>query len=658
MNRKMRLFVLIIFFTCSIAVSNSVYAAEGVWGHGKIDLSKARIVSLNNKSKIQANAADMLKDEIDKRTRIGLEVSSKMPSGDKIVILIGTAKDLAAKSYRPPTGFEVPSKADAYAVWIDTSKRTSATICTAGHDDRGTLFAVGRLLRMLEMSRDKVGVNDDVKIATAPRYSLRGHQIGYRPKTNSYDAWTLEIWEQYYRDMIVFGTNAVELLPPRTDDAADSPHFVKPQLEMMIDMSQLAADYGLDVWIWFPAMEDDYSKDKTVQASIEEWAEVFRSLPKIDVVFVPGGDPGNTHPTQLMPFMEKQKKNLTKYHPNGQLWMSPQGFDWKRKGRKGWLKAFLDILQQEEPTWLDGIVFGPQVAISLPKLREVVPARYPIRRYPDITHSGGGQYEVDNWDDAYNDTLGREPINPRPYFYTSKFRELQKYAMGFITYSEGCNDDLNKIVWSCLGWDPDMNVEDILAEYSRYFISGRYEKKFAKGLADLERNWVGPLKKNDVVYKTLKLFQEMENQATPQDKLNWRFQQGLYRAYYDAYIKARLEYETKLEKDAIEALKKADSIGALAAVDMAEAILDKAVTEKVRPEWRARTFEMAEALYQSIRMQLSVKRYKGIRISRGANLDSIDVPLNDAEKMKKRFRSIRRLKTESEQLRAVRKMAN
>jgi hypothetical protein len=98
--------------------------------------------------------------------------------------------------------------------------------------------------------------------------------------------------------------------------------------------------------------------------------------------------------------------------------------------------------------------------------------------------------------------------------------------------------------------------------------------------------------------------------------------------------------------------------GALAAVDLAEAILDKAVTEKVKPEWRARTFEMAEALYQSIRMQLSVKRYKGIRISRGANLDSIDVPLNDAKKMKKRFRSIRKLKTESEQLRAVKKMVD
>lgn len=101
--------------------------------------------------------------------------------------------------------------------------------------------------------------------------------------------------------------------------------------------------------------------------------------------------------------------------------------------------------------------------------------------------------------------------------------------------------------------------------------------------------------------------------------------------------------------------KKYDDVGM---VDLAEAILDKAVTEKVRPEWRARTFEMAEALYQSIRMQLSVKRYKGIRISRGANLDSIDVPLNDAEDMKKRFRSMRRLKTEDEQLRAIRKMVD
>ena len=144
------------------------------------------------------------------------------------------------------------------------------------------------------------------------------------------------------------------------------------------------------------------------------------------------------------------------------MWMSPQGFD-----RGGRLKDFYEILNNEKPTYLDGVVFGPQVSTSLEKLRKAIPEQYPIRRYPDITHSGGGQYEVDNWDDAFKDTLGREPINPRPYFYAKIFRKLQQYAVGFITYSEGCNDDVNKMLWSSLGWDPDMKVEDILKEYSR-----------------------------------------------------------------------------------------------------------------------------------------------------------------------------------------------
>ena len=46
-------------------------------------------------------------------------------------------------------------------------------------------------------------------------------------------------------------------------------------------------------------------------------------------------------------------------------------------------------------------------------------------------------------------------------------------------------------------------------------------------------------------------------------------------------------------------------------------------------EWRARTFELAEALFQSIRMQLSVVRYQAIAVGRGANLDAIDYGLNN-----------------------------
>lgn len=636
-----------------IGISATVVSAQ------QISLSKAKIVVLNPKKKIMTNAADMLRDEIEKRTRIRLEVVSKMPAKDEAAIVIGTAKDLAKKSYKPAAGFEVPQKTDGYTLWTDTTKRKAATICTAGYDDRGTLFAVGRLLQVLDMRRDSLKLDAEIRISTAPVHPLRGHQLGYRPKTNSYDGWTLAMWEQYYRDMIVFGTNAIELITPRSDDAEDSPHFPKPQMEMMVDMSQLAADYGLDVWIWFTALDKkdgkrvNYADEKTISESLAEWGEIFNKLPKINDVFVPGGDPGNTHPAILLPFMEKQKKVLNKYHPKARIWVSPQNFDRKGRNRDGWYKAFIDILQNDEPDWLDGVVFGPAVPVSLPQLRKDVPAKYPIRRYPDITHCRSCPYAVQDWDRAFNDTIGREPINPRPIAYAQIFRATADYAVGFVSYSEGCNDDFNKIVWSCLGWDPDMKVEDIVKEYSRYFISQRYEDKFARGLFGLERNWVGPLKDNDGVYKTLELFQEMEKNATPQDKLNWRFQQALYRAYYDAYIRHRLIYVMGLEAQAMDVLKNAGQLGSLAAIDKAEAILKRGETQKVATDLRQRVFELAEALFQSIRMQHSVKKYHSQRY---ANLDDIDEPLTDRKSLKKDFAKIRRLGSEQERLARIREI--
>src|SRR5690348_7908516 len=108
---------------------------------------------------------------------------------------------------------------------------------------------------------------------------------------------------------------------------------------MMTGMSRIADDYGLDVWIWFPAMDADYSDPKTVEKSLQEWDEVFRALPRIDAVFVPGGDPGHTQPSVLLALLEKQTESLHKRHPNAQMWVSPQGFT------QAWLDEFLTGLR-------------------------------------------------------------------------------------------------------------------------------------------------------------------------------------------------------------------------------------------------------------------------------------------------------------------------
>src|SRR5207247_1250053 len=156
-----------------------------------------------------------------------------------------------------------------------------------------------------------------------------------------------------------------------------------------------------------------------------------------------------------------------------------------------------------------------------------------------------------------------ECINPRPVAHTRIFRRTQPNTIGFITYSEGCNDDVNKMLWSALGWDPDADPASVLRDYSRYFIGPALSNGLAQGLFALERNWRAPTLANSGIETTLHQFQAMERAASPFQLANWRFQQALYRAYYDAYVRSRLLYETDLENRAMESLRAAPRIGSL-----------------------------------------------------------------------------------------------
>jgi len=221
---------------------------------------------------------------------------------------------------------------------------------------------------------------------------------------------------------------------------------------------------------------------------------------------------------------------------------------------------------------------------------------------------------------------------------------------GFITYSEGVNDDVNKMIWSSLGWDPNADILDVLRDYGRYFIGADHADDFAHGLLNLEENWRGPLLTNTAVYSHHAMFQQMESAASPAMRLNWRFQQALYRSYYDAYTRSRLIYETQLEASALQELRRARELGSLVAMDAARAILQHAVTERVSTDWRQRVFELASALFQSTREQLSVSKYFALDTIRGANLDLVDYPLNDRLWLTAQFDRIAALESEEKRL--------
>lgn len=612
-------------------------------GAASLDLTRAVIDLGVAPSARERAAAQLLVDAVRDRTRLTWTIVEQ-GGGEGPVIRLGTLARLGPGPAAAAIGGRAAPGREGYHLVT-----SAAGVTIAGADERGVLFGVGRLLRSLDLRRGRATVAATLALTETPVVDVRGHQLGYRPKTNSYDGWDVPQWRQYIRDLAVFGTNAIELIPPVSDDAADSPHFPRPQMEMMVEMSRLADELGLDVWVWYPALEKDYTTEPQIARAVAEWTDVLAKLPRVDAVFVPGGDPGHTEPGVMFNLLERQTAALTQRHPGATMWMSPQGFT------SDWMETFYGLMAKQ-PAWLTGIVIGPQNRDSIATVRKRIPTQYRIRRYPDITHTIRAEFPVPEWDLAHARTSEREPINPRPHDQSAVFRKWVGTAPDFITYSEGNNDDVNKIVWSALGWNPEADVASVMQEYGRYFIGADLGPRVAGGLLRLEENWRGPLAGNVGVDDTLAHFQAIERDATPHDLLNWRLQQPLYRAYYDGYQRTRLLHEQAREADAMRVLQRARTIGARPALTEAAGIL-AASASPVATDLRTRVFQLAEALYQSIRMQLSVTYYKAIAMGRGATLDFVDVPLNDRVWLLDQFETIRGLPSERERLEAIDRLA-
>ena len=553
-------------------------------------------------------AAQVLSEEVERRTGLKWQVTSALKATVcSITLRLGADGDVQLLK---PEGFAISSAANSHL-----------SLQVTGADARGVLFGVGYLLRHFEMRAGSVLLPDGLAaFATvqAPAYAVRGHQLGYRPKNNTFDGWSPEQFDQYIRDLAVFGTNTIELIPPRSDDDAISPLYTLPPLKMMQTLSRTIDRYGLNCSIWYPALDKDYADAATVAHAVAEWGEIFSALPRIDAVFVPGGDPGHTQPKYLFRLLEHVAAELHKTHPHAQMWVSPQSFS------AAWLEEFYTLLA-EHPAWLTGVVYGPEMRDSPEQFRKRVPAAYPIRFYPDITHTAAAQYPVPHWDPAFALTEGREPINPRPIDEGLLFHRYAPVTNGFVAYSEGSNDDVNKVLWSAWGWDPTQSASRILDEYARYFVGPDVAAAVSTGIQGLEQNWRGPIIENRSIPATLSSLESVAQLPAAHVETNWRLQQLLFRANYDGYLQQRAQRDGAQEHQALAALEAGDSPEALRrAITALPAVPTCSDSTLCR-----RASQLAEELFNTIRMQLSVFRFHALAADRGANLDTIDAAFDN-----------------------------
>ena len=611
-----------------------------------LDLSKAQIFTTISDQKILLRSIEVLQNETEKRSGVRWQVVKKLPKSGQPAILIVLENEVTKlpAAYQTAINSLPEIKSEGFKLVVLSSEKT---VLIAGKDARGILYGIGRFLRNAEMRDGSIQIPARLALSTSPRYPVRGHQLGYRPKTNAYDAFTVAMFDQYIRDLAIFGANSIEIMPPRTDDDFTSPHMKLPAIKMIVEQSRICKEYGLDVSMWYPNLGKDYAHPDSVQKELKEREEIFSILPKLNAVFVPAGDPGDLEPDVLFAWLEKEAVLLHKYHPNAKIWVSPQVF---RPSQK-WFDAFFSHVNREY-SWFGGVVFGPWIKLPVQKIREIVKPSIPIRHYPDITHNYSSQYPVPHWDLAYAMTSGRESINPRPHDEKAIHNAFDQYGIGSISYSEGTNDDVNKFVWSDQDWDPERPVIETLREYSRLFIGPDFTETFAQGIIALENNWKGELLTNESVDRTLLQWQQIEKQAPLKVRQTARFQMGLIRAYFDAYTRQRLIYETHIEQQAKAILQNTKTGSSTESLKEAGIILESAWKKPILPEYQAKCQSLADSLFKSIGAQLTIKKH-GAMSGRGNFIDLINMPLNDSPWLLDQFSEAKKITDEPGRLKKI-----
>src|SRR4029079_1887121 len=132
-------------------------------------------------------AVAVLQEVVGERSNILLPLVKEVPITTRPLIVVCISKQgvtlpevfYTALSKLSPTG------KDGYKI---TFLKVEQTLVVAGYDERGALYGVGCLLRKMEMRNGRILVPENLNISSTPAYPVRGHQLGYRPKTNANDA--------------------------------------------------------------------------------------------------------------------------------------------------------------------------------------------------------------------------------------------------------------------------------------------------------------------------------------------------------------------------------------------------------------------------------------------------------------------------------------
>jgi hypothetical protein len=182
---------------------------------------------------------------------------------------------------------------------------------------------------------------------------------------------------------------------------------------------------------------------------------------------------------------------------------------------------------------------------------------------------------------------------------------------------------------------------------------------FVEGILALEKNFDGPIVENqETIASSLKIWQQLENNADAKTLENPRFQMLLFKAYYDMYQKERLIFETESERLALEALANAKPLGSATVISQARSFLNRKISNRTIRGYQKKCLDIYSRDAKSGSLNTG-ENYKWLmEIQQMSSARNIDFSLNDRDWLFDSFRTIERMGSESARCEAIAQIVN
>ena len=135
-------------------------------------------------------------------------------------------------------------------------------------------------------------------------------------------------------------------------------------------------------------------------------------------------------------------------------------------------EAFYGYLKKGQD-WIGALLIDSGGDFPRYPLEHPLPKDIPVITFPEISMWGRFPW-------------GGTGANPLPERFERLYRQCEAIASGFMLYSEGIYEDVNKIVINGLYVDPKRTHDDMLREYARWELPGCAEADFVSLCAKLE----------------------------------------------------------------------------------------------------------------------------------------------------------------------------